>query len=77
MVAYRSFHLIILYRNCFSVEHVVYVINQAYNVYQESLTCQYNVTNPLKLYGTLTFGSVYQSVPYHHLLTMYLLVSIS
>ncbi|EAA02857.3 AGAP012713-PA [Anopheles gambiae str. PEST] len=55
------------------VEHVVYVINQAYNVYQESLTCQYNVTNPLKLYGTLTFGSVYQSVPYHHLLTMYLL----
>uniref|UniRef100_A0A182WQQ8 Gustatory receptor n=1 Tax=Anopheles minimus TaxID=112268 RepID=A0A182WQQ8_9DIPT len=55
------------------VEHVVYVINQAYNVHQESLTCRYNVTHPIKLYGSLTFRSVYQSVPYHHLTTMYLL----
>uniref|UniRef100_A0A182S567 Gustatory receptor n=1 Tax=Anopheles funestus TaxID=62324 RepID=A0A182S567_ANOFN len=55
------------------VEHVAYVINQAYNVYQESITCRYNVTNPIKLYGSLTFQSVYQSVPYHHLVTMYLL----
>uniref|UniRef100_A0A182PZ31 Gustatory receptor n=1 Tax=Anopheles epiroticus TaxID=199890 RepID=A0A182PZ31_9DIPT len=55
------------------VEHVLYVINQAYNVYQESLTCQYNITNPLKLYGSLTFRSVFQSVPYHHLIMLYLL----
>uniref|UniRef100_A0A182YKC8 Gustatory receptor n=1 Tax=Anopheles stephensi TaxID=30069 RepID=A0A182YKC8_ANOST len=55
------------------VEHVTYVINQAYNVYQESLACRYNVTHPLKLYGSLTFRSVYLSVPYHHFTTAFLL----
>uniref|UniRef100_A0A182NZ76 Gustatory receptor n=1 Tax=Anopheles dirus TaxID=7168 RepID=A0A182NZ76_9DIPT len=56
-----------------SVEHMVYVINQAYNVYQESLACRYNVSNPFKLYGSLTYRSVFQSVPYHQFVTVYLL----
>ncbi|XP_050079395.1 gustatory receptor for sugar taste 64a-like [Anopheles maculipalpis] len=51
----------------------MYVINQAYNVYHESLACRYNVTHPLKLYGSLTFRSVYLSVPYHHFTTAFLL----
>uniref|UniRef100_A0A182J916 Uncharacterized protein n=1 Tax=Anopheles atroparvus TaxID=41427 RepID=A0A182J916_ANOAO len=55
------------------VEHVFYVINQAFYVHQESLACHYNVSSPFKLYAVLTFRAVYQSVPYSHLLTMYLL----
>ncbi|KFB41603.1 hypothetical protein ZHAS_00009217 [Anopheles sinensis] len=55
------------------VEHAMCVINQSYNVYQESLTCKYNVSSPIKLYAMLTFRVVYQSIPYSHLLTIYLL----
>ncbi|ETN59578.1 gustatory receptor [Anopheles darlingi] len=55
------------------VEHVMYVINQVHNVHQESLTCRYNASNPIRLYAMLTFSSVYSSFPYHPLLTTYLL----
>ncbi|XP_058129801.1 gustatory receptor for sugar taste 64a-like [Anopheles ziemanni] len=54
------------------VEHAMSVINHAYNVYQESLTCRYNVSSPIKLYAMLTFRMVYPSIPYNHLLTIYL-----